>query len=110
MTRSLIVAAGVVALSAVDILPTITISPANAQSAAVAVSKVQTATFDIKNMTCGLCPVAVKKAMEGVKGVQSVEIDFDTKTATAVFDPSVTTIEAISAASTNAGYPAAVNG
>jgi mercuric ion binding protein len=44
--------------------------------------------------------------MEGVSGVKSVSIDFDAKTATVVFDPSVTSIEAIAAASTNAGYPA----
>ena len=58
-------------------------------------------------MTCALCPVTVKKAMEGVAGVKSVTVDFDAKTATAVFDPSVTNADAIAAASTNAGYPAA---
>jgi periplasmic mercuric ion binding protein len=40
--------------------------------------------------------------------VQSVQIDFDAKTATVVFDLSITTVEAIAAASTNAGYPASV--
>jgi len=63
--------------------------------------------FAIENMTCGLCPVTVKKAMEGVQGVKSVEIDFEAKIATVTFDPSATTIEAIATASTNAGYPAA---
>jgi mercuric ion binding protein len=38
--------------------------------------------------------------------VQSVEIDFDAKTATVIFDPTVAAPEAIAAASTNAGYPA----
>lgn len=66
----------------------------------------RTATFAVENMTCALCPVTVKKAMEGVKGVKSVRIDFDAKTATVVFDPSKATIAAIAAASTNAGYPA----
>ena len=110
MIRPLIVAAGVAALSAVGLLPTTNISPAIAQSAAVTVSKLQTSIFDIENMSCALCPVTVKKAMEGVDGVQSVEIDFDATTATAMFDPAVTTIEAIAAASTNAGYLAAVSG
>jgi mercuric ion binding protein len=36
-----------------------------------------------------------------------VEIDFGARTATVVFDPSVTNAAAIAAASTNAGYPAA---
>jgi mercuric ion binding protein len=63
--------------------------------------------FIIENMTCALCPLTVKKAMEGVSGVKSVVIDFGAKTATVTFDATATTIEAIAAASTNAGYPAA---
>jgi mercuric ion binding protein len=61
-------------------------------------------------MTCALCPVTVKRAMEGVEGVRSVEIDFEAQTAAVVFDPSITTEEAIAAASTNAGYPARAQG
>lgn len=80
------------------------IQPAAAQEAS------QTLTFTVENMTCALCPVTVKTAMEGVAGVQSVEIDFDAKTATVTFDPAAATPEAIAAASTNAGYPAAVRG
>ncbi|GAB4124161.1 MAG: hypothetical protein Kow00104_08590 [Rhodothalassiaceae bacterium] len=68
------------------------------------------AVFAISNMTCALCPITVKKAMEGVAGVKSVAVDFDAKTATVVFDPAVTNADAIAAASTNAGYPAAVGG
>jgi mercuric ion binding protein len=48
--------------------------------------------------------------MEGVAGVRSVTVDFDARTATVVFDPARTTIEAIAAASANAGYPAVVRG
>ena len=36
----------------------------------------QTVTFTVENMTCALCPVTVKRAMEQVDGVRSVEIDF----------------------------------
>ena len=71
----------------------------------VAVSQ-QKVTFIVENMSCALCPVTVKTAMQRVPGVKSVEIDFKAKTATVIFDPSVTTVEAIAAASTNAGYPA----
>ncbi|MDZ4274430.1 MAG: cation transporter [Erythrobacter sp.] len=63
-------------------------------------------TFAIENMTCVLCPITVKKAMEGVAGVRTVEVDFDTKTARASYDPKRTSSAAIAAASTNAGYPA----
>ena len=85
-------------------------APAAAQSASQQVAAAQTRTFAIQNMTCALCPVTVKRAMEGVEGVRSVNIDFDAKTATVVFDPSVTNADAIAAASTNAGYPASVRG
>jgi mercuric ion binding protein len=70
----------------------------------------QTAVFAIENMTCAMCPITVKKAMQGVDGVSSVAVDFDAKTATVVFDPSVTNVARISEASTNAGYPASVRG
>lgn len=78
--------------------------PAAAQEAT------QTLTFAIENMTCALCPVTVKRAMEAVSGVQSVAVDFEAKTATVTFDPAATSAEAIAAASTNAGYPARVQG
>jgi len=74
-----------------------------AQSTAV---QERTVTLTIDNMTCGLCPVTVKKAISGVAGVRAVEIDFAAKTATVSFDPARASVAAIAAASTNAGYPA----
>lgn len=110
MRRPLILAAAVLAVSGLGIVSFSGVLPVSAQSAAVQVAAVQSATFSVENMTCALCPVTVKKAMEQVNGVQSVEIDFAAKTATVAFDPSVTSIEAIAAASTDAGYPASVKG
>ncbi|WP_375567560.1 heavy-metal-associated domain-containing protein [Oceaniradius stylonematis] len=80
----------------------ITVFPAVAQTVAAE----QTVTFTVDNMTCALCPVTVKRAMEGVAGVRAVEIDFEARTATVVFDTAATNAEAIAAASANAGYPA----
>ncbi len=59
-------------------------------------------------MTCDTCPITVKKAMQRVDGVKSVKVDLDSKTAVAVYDPSVTTAEKIAAASTDVGFPAEV--
>lgn len=81
-------------------------SPVAAQSTRADVSALETRTLAVENMYCALCPVTVKKAMEGVEGVRSVEIDVDAKTATVTFDPSATNLDVIRAASTNAGYPA----
>jgi mercuric ion binding protein len=110
MTRLPIVIAGLLAIGAAG-LPHIASVPSPILVAAAHAAKTeQTATFDVPGMTCALCPVTVRKAMEGVEGVKTVEVDFDARTATVVFDPSVTTVEAIAAASANAGYPAAVRG
>ncbi len=68
----------------------------------------QTVTFTIEKMTCATCPITVRKAMEKVAGVLSVETDYESRTATVVFDPSKADTDAIAAASTNAGYPATV--
>jgi mercuric ion binding protein len=61
-------------------------------------------------MTCGLCPVTVKAAMSGVEGVQSVEVDFDSRSAMVIFDPALTNAATIAEASAQAGYPANVKG
>lgn len=66
----------------------------------------QTVNFTINNMTCALCPIAVKGAMEGVEGVRAVKIDFEARSAMVDFDPAVTSTDAIAPASADAGYPA----
>ena len=110
MKRPLILAAALLALGGLGWTIGTAVPPAAAQSASQQAAAAQTRTFAIQNMTCALCPVTVKKAMEGVAGVKSVAVDFDAKTATVTFDPSVTNVDAIAAASTNAGYPASIKG
>jgi len=110
MTRLPIVVAGLLAIGAAGLPFIASVSSPVLVSSAQAAETELTATFDVPGMTCALCPVTVRKAMEGVEGVRQVDIDFDARTATVVFDPSVTTIEAIAAASANAGYPAEVKG
>ncbi|WP_127561357.1 cation transporter [Nioella ostreopsis] len=84
----------------------LTAIPGAAQTVAVE----QTVTFTVDNMTCALCPITVRRAMEGVEGVRAVEIDFEARTATVVFDAAATSAGAIAAASANAGYPADIAG
>ena len=81
-----------------------------AQSAPATASTLTEVTFDVPDMTCGLCPVTVKAAMSGVEGVQSVEVDFDSRSAMVVFDPALTNAATIAEASAQAGYPANVKG
>jgi mercuric ion binding protein len=41
----------------------------------------QTITLEVKNMTCMVCPITVKKALEKVPGVTSAIVIFDKKQA-----------------------------
>ena len=68
----------------------------------------KTVTLDVKNMTCELCPITIKKSLEKVPGVKLVKVDFAKKTATVTYDPDKAQPEALTKATTNAGYPSAV--
>lgn len=58
--------------------------------------------LSIDGMSCGHCVSTVKKSLDSIQGttVENVEIG----SATASFDPAVTSEEALSAAITNAGF------
>ena len=68
----------------------------------------QTAVLDVRNMTCKLCPLTVKKSLEKVPGVSQARIDFAKKTATVTFDAGKTGTAALVKATTEAGYPSTV--
>lgn len=72
-----------------------------------ALAEQQTVTLTVKKMTCALCPFTVSKAIKNVEGVVSVNVEFTSKTAQVTFDDSITNVNTVAAASTNAGYPAA---
>lgn len=65
----------------------------------------QTVILDVQNMTCALCPLTVKKALQKVAGVADVKIDFNRKTAIVTFDPDKVNTAALVKATTDAGYP-----
>ena len=65
----------------------------------------QTVVLDVQNMTCELCPITVKKALDKVPGVAATKIDLAKKTATVKFDPDRANVAALVKATTNAGYP-----
>ncbi len=67
----------------------------------------RTVTLKVENMSCTACPITVRKALEKVPGVAKVKTDFATKTATVTFDPAKTGVEALTKATTEAGYPSA---
>ena len=67
-----------------------------------------TVTLDVKNMTCTTCPITVRKSLEKVSGVSAVKVDYDKKTATVTYDPDKATLDALTHATTNAGFPSTV--
>ena len=68
----------------------------------------RTAVLDVRNMTCELCPITVRKSLEKVPGVAEAKIDFERKTATVRFDADKTSAAALVKATTDAGYPSTV--
>ena len=74
--------------------------------AALAASR--TVTLDVQNMTCAVCPITVKKALEHVSGVQKATVDYESKTATVEFDDATATANQLTEATKNAGYPSSV--
>jgi len=68
----------------------------------------RTATLEVSKMDCAACPITVRKALEKVPGVQSAKVDFKAKRATVSFDAAQTSPEALTKATTAAGFPSAV--
>nr|WP_017842809.1 cation transporter [Methylotuvimicrobium buryatense] len=78
---------------------------AQAETTVAQPNRQQTVTLNIENMTCAMCTVTIKKALQKVEGVQEVTVDYDSKTATITFDSQKTDSAALIKATTDAGYP-----
>ena len=65
----------------------------------------QTLTLAVANMTCVSCPYIVEKSLTAVPGVTKVAVSFEKKTADVTFDDRTTTVDALIAVTTKAGYP-----
>ncbi|WP_296217284.1 mercury resistance system periplasmic binding protein MerP [Pseudomonas sp. UBA2684] len=66
----------------------------------------QTVTLAVPGMTCAACPFTVKKALARVDGVTRAEVSYGNLEAIVTFDDTKTSVEALTQASENAGYPA----
>ena len=70
----------------------------------------KTVTLDVPGMTCELCPITIKKALQKVDGVSKVDVSFEKKEAVVTFDDAKTKVGTLTKATGNAGYPATVKG
>lgn len=96
-------------LSSVFIFGYVMATPNSDATTNAATQELSEKIFSIEKMTCKMCHITVRKAMEKVVGVVKVTVDYDQKTAIVLFDPKKATIENIALASTNIGYPATLH-
>jgi mercuric ion binding protein len=74
----------------------------------VAMAEVKTVTLSVPTMNCELCPATVKKAISKVPGVSNIAASYEKKEAVVTYDDSKTSVEALTKATANAGYPSTV--
>lgn len=78
---------------------------ASSASAREAVTDLQTVTLAVENMSCPMCKITIRKALEKVDGVQRATVDYDSKIATVTFDATKVEVNDLTSATGNGGYP-----
>ena len=68
----------------------------------------QTVTLDVPGMTCAACPITVKTAISKVDGVSKVDVSYDKRQAVVTFDDAKASVQKLTQATENAGYPSTV--
>jgi mercuric ion binding protein len=69
----------------------------------------QTSVLDVQNMTCPMCTVTVRKALEKVPGVIEAKVDYDHKTVIVKYDADKANPVVLVKATTNAGFPSTLH-
>ncbi len=68
----------------------------------------QTVTLAVPGMTCAACPITVKKALSKVEGVSKVDVGFEKREAVVTFDDTKSSVQKLTKATADAGYPSSV--
>ena len=68
----------------------------------------QTVKLSVPGMTCAACPITVKKALSKVDGVSKADVNFDKREAVVTFDDTKTSVQKLTKATEDAGYPSSV--
>jgi mercuric ion binding protein len=68
----------------------------------------KTVVLSVPGMNCAACPITVRKALQKVGGVTAVKATLEPPQAIVTFDDARTTVEALTKATANAGYPSTV--
>lgn len=73
-----------------------------------ALAAMQTVTLSVPGMTCAACPITIKLALNKVEGVSEADVSYEQREAVVTFDDAQTSVEALTEATANAGYPSTV--
>ncbi len=65
----------------------------------------RTVTLTVQNMYCAACPHTVRASLQAVAGVKHVTVSLQEHATVVTYDDAVTNLKALTAATTNAGYP-----
>lgn len=68
----------------------------------------KTIMLSVPGMTCPVCPITVKKSLEKVSGVTAVKVELESHLATVTFDDTAASVEKLTKATAEAGYPSSV--
>ncbi len=78
------------------------------QATTILANELKTVTLDVDKMTCNVCPITVKKALQKIDGVTEVVAKYEGEGngwAKVTFDPNKTNIDDLTFATEEAGYP-----
>lgn len=70
-----------------------------------AITAERSVTLTVDNMTCATCPYIVRKALERVDGVAQATASLREGTAVVIFDDEQTTVDDLTRATADAGFP-----
>lgn len=73
-----------------------------------AAAKEQVITLAIEGMTCSMCPVTVRKALEMQEGVSEADVSLEPPRAVVTFDDERIDVQTLMVTTTNAGFPSSV--
>jgi len=73
-----------------------------------ATAKEQVITLAVENMTCSMCPVTVRKALEMQEGVSEAKVSLEPPRAVVIYDDEHTDVQTLMATTTNAGFPSSL--
>ena len=107
-----IIATGLILLLSISAVPLVT--NANTASASKPTHTTntrlteKTVILSVPSMTCPVCPITVRKALEKLTGVSKVSVNFKDKIATVTFNPAKTSEKALTQATKDAGYSSVI--